>query len=88
MTDCATVSSCSSLSTEHGPAITWKNPSPTVRPATDTCVSSGWKRRFAALYGSEIRRTSATTSLARSVSGFTCDVSPTRPRMVDCVPAL
>ena len=48
-TDSATVHSCASLSTEQGPAMTWKNPSPMVLPATATCVSRGWKRRFAFL---------------------------------------
>ena len=40
---------CSSLSTLHGPAITWKFPPPIFWPEQSTTVSSGWNLRFAAL---------------------------------------
>ena len=84
----ATVVSCSSLSMEQGPAMTLKVPAPTRTSPTATTVSSGWNRRLAALYGSVIRLTSSTASLASSVSISTREVSPIRPITVVCVPSL
>ena len=45
-------STCSSLSTEQGPAIIAKWPPPILMPPTSTIVLSAWNLRLAFLYGS------------------------------------
>ena len=79
---------CSSLSTLHGPAITWKFPAPTFGPPQSTTESSGWNLRFASLYGSWMRWTVSTTLSAWTRPMSRRATSPTHPMIVSDSPAL
>jgi hypothetical protein len=57
---------CSSVSAEHGPAMTMTSSPPIRTSSIVTIVSSGWKLRLARLYGSVMRSTSCTPSRSRS----------------------
>ena len=88
LTAFATSTICSRLSTEQGPAMTWKCPPPIFLPQTSMTVSSGWNLRLAFLYGSWMRLTSATESIDLMSSVSSREVSPMRPRMVSCTPRI
>ena len=84
LTSQAMVSTCSSDSTEQGPAIMLKAPPPKAARVFGMriTVSSGWNFRFAFLKGSEIRVTPSTNSSPRIRSMSIRVVSPTRPIIV------
>jgi hypothetical protein len=77
----AVSSSCSRLSTEHGPAIIVSDPSPIAASRTRMTVSSGWNSRDVSLNGRLIGVTDATPGrLAKrsSRAGLREPISPTR----------
>ena len=86
LTSSATRQICSGVSTEQGPAITWKLPPPIFTPLTSTTLSSGWNLRLAFLYGSWMRLTSSTISSEAIFPMSTLVVSPTRPSRVVFMP--
>ena len=78
----ATVTICSSVSTEQGPAIMQKWPPPTFTLPISTTLSSGWNLRLTHLKVSETRFTESTISRLSSRSMSTLLVSPIRPSTV------
>ena len=70
---------CSSLSTEHGPAIIPRWFPPTKVPSTLTIVSSGLNNLFAFLNGSSTFNILSTPSKDSILSGSIILVSPTTP---------
>ena len=78
----ATVTICSSFSTEQGPAIMAKWPPPIFTPSHSTTMSSGWNFRLQHLKGSDTRFTESTISRLLTRSMSTWLVSPTRPSTV------
>ena len=82
LTAFATVTICSSDSTEQGPAIMTKLPPPTLTSPMLTTISSGWNLRLQHLKGSVTRLTESTISRLSTKSMSTLLVSPIRPTMV------
>ncbi len=73
---------CSSVSTEHGPAIMQKFPPPILTPLTSITVSSGWNFLLQHLNDSETLVTDSTISRLSMRSLSTLVVSPIRPMTV------
>ena len=67
-TPLAVRTSCSRLSTEHGPAITTNSVPPMRWPPASTTVFAGLKSRLASLYGRVMRVTRSTPGKTSSVS--------------------
>src|SRR5258705_234578 len=85
LTAAALACTCSSVSAEHGPAMTITSSPPTLTSSMLTTVSSGLKVRLARLYGSEMRSTSWTPSRMPINSGSIL-WAPTTPRTVRVTP--
>src|SRR5258705_47762 len=85
LTAAALACTCSSVSAEHGPAMTITSSPPIRTSPTLTTVSSGLNVRLARLYGSVMRSTSWTPSRMPINSGsILC--APTTPRTVRVTP--
>src|SRR4051812_26958105 len=85
LTAAADAITCSSVSAEHGPAMTITSSPPMRTSSRVMTVSSGLKVRLARLYGSEIRSTSCTPSRI-SISSFSTLCAPTTPSTVRVAP--
>ena len=79
---------CSSLSTEQGPAIIPRCPPPTFVPFTSTIVGSGWNNLLAFLYGSCTFTIFSTHLNVNNSSGSIYDVSPTKPNTDVAIPSI
>ena len=77
---------CSSLSTEHGPAITATRVPPTSSPRALTTVRSRFSSDEARLYGAMIGRTFSTPSPGSRASVSPGRSSPSAAMTVWCVP--
>ena len=89
-TDSAVSISCSRLSTEHGPAMTVRPPSPMTASRTRITVSSGWNSREVSLNGREIGVTRSTPGSAPNwpiSASRRLATSPTTARTVPFAPA-
>src|SRR4051812_3025177 len=85
-TAAAVALTCSSVSAEHGPAMTITSSPPIRTSPTSKTVLSRLNVRLASLYGSEIRTTSFTPSRTSSSRGSRCRPAPTAPSTVRCAP--
>ena len=75
----AASSVCSRYSTEHGPAISPKAPSPIRRPSTSITVGSGASSRETSLYGLMMGTTCSTPGKPSSGSVASSSRSPIAP---------
>src|SRR4030095_10233934 len=85
LTAAAVTGACSSVSAEHGPAMTMTSSPPIRTSSMVTMVSSGRKVRLARLYGSVMRSTSWTPSRMPINSGSIL-WAPTTPSTVRVTP--
>src|SRR4029453_7948280 len=85
LTAAAVACTCSSVSAEHGPAMTITSSPPIRTSSMVTMVSSGRKVRLARLYGSVMRSTSWTPSSSPISSGSIL-WAPTTPSTVRVTP--